>query len=117
MSTRGGGIYIRSAERFKELPRMTPAQHEALDVMDEIANELQMQIRFEHGDIQFLHNHVMMHSRTAFEEYDEPERKRHLLRLWLSTDGARPLIPELAERTQRGITTKGTTPTFTLDSV
>ena len=117
MSTRGGGIYIRSIERFKELPRMTPAQHEALDVMDEIANELQMQIRFERGDIQFLHNHVMMHSRTAFEEYAEPERKRHLLRLWLSTDGARPLIPELSERTQGGITTKGTTPTFTLDSM
>ncbi|MPY70894.1 MAG: TauD/TfdA family dioxygenase [Alphaproteobacteria bacterium] len=115
MSTRGGGIYIKSAERFEELPRMTAAQHEALDVMDQLANELQMRIRFEHGDIQFLHNHVMMHSRTAFEEYDEPERKRHLLRLWLSTDGARPLIPELAERTQGGITIKGTKPIFTLD--
>lgn len=116
MSTRGGGIYIKSAERFSELPRMTAAQHEALDVMDQIANELQMQIRFEHGDMQFLHNHVMMHSRTAYEEYEEPERQRHLLRLWLSTDGARPLIPGLAERTQGGIMTKGTSPTWTLEA-
>ena len=43
------------------------------------------------GDIQFLHNHVTVHSRTEFEDYPEPERKRHLLRLWLATPGVEPV--------------------------
>jgi len=38
----------------------------------------------------------------------EPERKRHLFRLWLSVDGARPIPPVLAERTQGGIVLAGT---------
>ena len=36
------------------------------------------------GDIQLVHNHTILHDRTAFEDYPEPERKRHLLRLWLA---------------------------------
>ena len=39
---------------------------------------------FEPGDIQLLSNHTVIHARTDYEDYDEPERKRHLLRLWLS---------------------------------
>lgn len=35
------------------------------------------------GDIQLLNNHVIMHGRTDYEDYPEPERRRHLLRLWL----------------------------------
>lgn len=38
------------------------------------------------GDIQWLSNHTILQARTAYEDFDEPERKRHLLRLWLSLD-------------------------------
>ena len=38
---------------------------------------------FRPGDIQLLNNAVILHSREAYDDYDEPERKRHLLRLWL----------------------------------
>jgi alpha-ketoglutarate-dependent taurine dioxygenase len=38
------------------------------------------------GDMQFLNNHVVLHSRTAFEDYPEEERRRHLLRLWIAAD-------------------------------
>jgi hypothetical protein len=31
-----------------------------------------------------LSNHVVLHARTAYEDHPEPEKKRHLLRLWLS---------------------------------
>ena len=31
-------------------------------------------------------NHTIVHARTAYEDHPEPERKRHLLRLWLSID-------------------------------
>ena len=48
--------------------------------------------------MQFVHNHTILHDRTAFEDWPEPERKRHLLRLWLAAPGARPLPPVYAER-------------------
>jgi hypothetical protein len=50
------------------------------------------------GDIQLVHNHTILHDRTAFEDYPEPERKRHLLRLWLAPPAARPLPEVYAER-------------------
>ena len=53
---------------------------------------------FRPGDIQFIHNHQVLHSRTVYEDYPEPERRRHLLRLWLTPPNARPLAPVIAER-------------------
>ena len=50
------------------------------------------------GDVQFVHNHTVLHARAAFEDHDEPERRRHLLRLWLSARQGRPLPGFLAER-------------------
>jgi len=43
---------------------------------------------FEPGDIQWLQNSVILHSRAEYEDWDEPGRKRHLLRLWLSRTDA-----------------------------
>ena len=50
------------------------------------------------GDMQFVHNHTLFHDRTAYEDWAEPERKRHLLRLWLSPPDARPLPPAYLDR-------------------
>jgi hypothetical protein len=55
-------------------------------------------MEFQPGDVQLVHNHTILHDRTAFEDWPEPERKRHLLRLWLAPPGARPLPPVFAER-------------------
>ena len=49
-----------------------------------------MQMEFKPGDMQWVHNHTMLHDRTEFEDWAEPEKKRHLLRLWLAAPGARP---------------------------
>jgi hypothetical protein len=43
------------------------------------------------GDMQFVYNHTQLHDRTAFVDWPEPARRRHLLRLWLSIPGDRPL--------------------------
>jgi hypothetical protein len=90
------GTYIRSAQRFAEVPRFTPADIEALAMFDDLANdqELRLDMELRPGDMQFLHNHTCLHDRTAFVDWPEPERKRHLLRLWLAAPGARPL-PEI----------------------
>ena len=59
---------------------------------------MRLDMEFRPGDMQFVHNHTTLHDRTAFEDWPEPERKRHLLRLWLAAPGARPLPPAYAER-------------------
>lgn len=83
--------YVRAAQKFAEVPRMTPQQTEALALFDALTDELALDMAFEPGDIQLLNNHLIYHSRTDFEDYSEPERKRLLLRLWLSVPNARPL--------------------------
>jgi hypothetical protein len=92
--------YIESARRFAEVPALTPQQIEALDLFDALSNDpaLHFQMEFKTGDIQLVHNHTLLHDRTAFEDWPNPERKRHLLRLWMAPEGARPLRPLFAER-------------------
>jgi hypothetical protein len=92
--------YIESARRFSEVPPLSRQQTEALDLFDALAEDpaINMQMAFQPGDMQWVHNHTMLHDRTAFEDWPEPDRKRHLLRLWLAVPGARPLPTIYAER-------------------
>lgn len=92
--------YIESARRFPDVPPLTPAQTEALDLFDTLANDpaFHFCMELQAGDIQLVHNHTLLHDRTAFEDWPGPERKRHLLRLWLAPEKARPLPPVFAER-------------------
>jgi hypothetical protein len=82
-----GPTYIKSAQRFSELPRLTEQQLEALELVTQLAadDRFRLDMDFRPGDAQFLNNHLVLHSRTGFVDHDEPERKRHLLRLWLDT--------------------------------
>ena len=86
---------IRKAQRFAEVPRITAEQQEAFDLLDALAGspELRLDMAFRPGDVQFLCNHTVLHSRTAYEDWPEPEKKRHLLRLWLGCPGG-PAVPE-----------------------
>ncbi len=94
--------YFESAARFGDEHRITAMQREALDAVQEIANrpELMLAMDFQEGDIQLINNHTTLHARTAYEDYDEPGRQRHLLRMWIAVDDAsrRPLAESLAER-------------------
>jgi hypothetical protein len=92
-------LHIGSAQRFPEARRLSAEDIEALDMLAELAGdaELRLDMNFMPGDIQFLHNHTILHARSAYEDWPEVERKRHLLRLWLSPPGARPLPPVFAE--------------------
>ncbi len=105
------GHYVRSAilkaQRFAEVPRITPEQQAAFDLLDQLAGspELRLDMEFRPGDMQFLCNHWVLHSRTAFEDWPDPARRRHLLRLWLGCPGG-PDIPEYYVRHQ-GLTASG----------
>lgn len=85
--------YIDSAQRFEGAMRLTPAHEEALDMLDALANDPDMHVRMrlEQGDMQFVYNHSQLHDRTDFIDWPEPERRRHLMRLWLSPSGDREL--------------------------
>ncbi|HEX7744008.1 MAG TPA: TauD/TfdA family dioxygenase [Micromonosporaceae bacterium] len=86
LTTRYGPDYMRSAQRAPHVPPLTPQQLEALEALDRLNRDprflLPMDLR--PGDLQFLNNHVILHSRTAYEDHPDPALRRHLLRLWLT---------------------------------
>jgi hypothetical protein len=90
--------HVRNAQRFEDAPRLTEAQTEALDMLDAIAwrDDVHLSMHFEPGDIQILCNHTCLHSRTAFEDYPEEDRRRHLLRMWLAVPNSRALSPRMS---------------------
>lgn len=92
--------YIESAQRFDDVPRLTDRQIGALDLFDALAEDgrLHLNMDFEPGDLQFLHNHQILHDRTGYQDWDEPAQKRHLLRLWLCPPDGRPIPPCFAAR-------------------
>lgn len=92
--------YIDSAQRFPNAPRLTEKHVEALDLFDELTNDaaLNFSMQLEPGDIQFVYNHNILHDRTGFEDWPEPDKRRHLLRLWLSIPDDRPLPEVFATR-------------------
>ena len=79
---------------FRELKRtFTPQEIEAIDLFRATAKRLQFETRLEPGEATFLNNYTVMHARSEFEDWDEPAKKRLMLRLWLD-----------AERNQRPVT-------------
>jgi hypothetical protein len=92
-------LHIGSSQRFAEARRLAPEDIEALDMLAALAADdaLRLDMTFMPGDIQFLHNHTILHARTGYEDWPEAERKRHLLRLWLAPALARELPPVFAE--------------------
>ena len=86
-------VLIDRADADPDCPSLTDDQREALDFLEETAEREDLRVRFrqEPGDILFLNNWVTFHRRTAFEDWPEPERRRHLLRAWLSVPNSRPL--------------------------
>jgi hypothetical protein len=117
--------FIEAAQTRPDAPRLTPQQIEAMDLMDHLANDdaIRLDMDFQPGDIQFLHNHQILHARTPYEDWPEPERKRHLLRLWLSAHKGRDLPAGLADRygtvekgkVRGGIRVQGVTPSAPLE--
>jgi hypothetical protein len=89
--------HIKNGQRFPAVPLLSPRQTEAMDLLDALAADPRFCFltNFQPGDLQLCNNHVVMHARTAFEDHPEPERRRHLLRMWLAVPNSRPLSPLL----------------------
>jgi alpha-ketoglutarate-dependent taurine dioxygenase len=61
----------------------------ALAAFDAILEDpaLRFDFHFQPGQIQLVNNRALGHKRTGFTDWPEPERKRHLVRLWLRAEG------------------------------
>jgi hypothetical protein len=92
-------VLIERAHAHTDLPDLTSRQIEALDIVEEIAAAGVHRVRFRQrpGDLIWLNNWLILHKRHAFTDWDEPERKRHILRLWLSMPNSRPLDPRFLD--------------------
>jgi len=97
----GAGSSIDKAQGLPGVPPWSAEQKEAIMLYRKIAEELLLDIPFQAGDIQFLNNYVALHTRRDYQDWPEPERKRHLLRLWLYDPDNRP-IPLEQRRGFRG---------------
>jgi hypothetical protein len=99
---------IEKAQDFPEVPRLSPAQSEAMEMANALASDdaIRLDMDFRPGDMQFLLNHATLHSRTAYEDHPQAEQRRHLLRLWLAcADG--PTLPRHLTTDFQGLTASG----------
>ena len=90
-TTQYSRTYVEQAQEFDDVPRLTAAQVEAMDLLAAVAEELCLEASFEAGDMQFLNNHLVYHARTAYADDRDSGRTRLLLRLWLAMPNSRAL--------------------------
>lgn len=88
-------VLIDRAYAMPELPDMSEEQKRALDAIEETASLTEMHFNFRQrpGDILFLNNWTTLHRRSEFIDFPEPEKKRHILRAWISPPNNRPIDP------------------------
>jgi hypothetical protein len=82
--------YVEALSHVPGAPKISSDQWQALDRLAEIAEQQHFKMELKRGDIQFLNNHVIYHSRTAFEDDIDQGLQRCLQRIWLSSP-KRPL--------------------------
>jgi alpha-ketoglutarate-dependent taurine dioxygenase len=68
---------------------------DAIEVMRAVVDSPDLWVEFtiERGQIQYLNNRAFAHSRTDFRDAPEPERKRHMIRVWTRAEGRRTFYP------------------------
>jgi hypothetical protein len=80
----GGGYVLRGEPMDRDGEAAIAAM---LEIFEE--DGLSVDFDLEPGQIQFVDNRALGHSRTAFVDHPDPDRKRHLVRLWLRDRGRR----------------------------
>ena len=95
---------IKTAEQLMGVQPITELEKNAIDYITELANrkDFRYDLTLASGDIVFLNNHLVLHTRSAFEDYVEADRKRLLLRLWVNLHQARQLTWEFADHYNTG---------------
>ena len=82
--------YVEAAQLDCDVPKMSDAQWEALDMLADVCRELHTAHDFGPGEMQILNNHVVYHARDAYDDAEAPDRKRLLYRLWICPPSTGP---------------------------
>ncbi|KAK3701505.1 hypothetical protein LTR37_015479 [Vermiconidia calcicola] len=113
--------FVRSLTRFSDagkIPPLSPEQTDALQVLEDTCMRLKLHMVLEVGDIQWLTNAHVLHSRTEYKDHAPPAPRRHLMRLWLSTpesEGGWHLpFPDSDEKKRGGVQVDNTPPKYPL---
>ena len=88
-------VGLPNVPRASHLPPMSALQIEALDAVENIAQKHQLLIDMRPGDLVYINNLALLHSREAFE--DDPSNMRYLVRLWLKNETMSWDIPPALE--------------------
>lgn len=83
--------FIEAAQLAPDVPKLTAAQKEAIDMLMATAQEFCFEMTLEPGDLQLINSHVTYHGRTPFEDDASSGHDRLLLRIWLTMANNRPL--------------------------
>lgn len=115
--------YVHSLKRFSDagvIPPLSEAQQKAAKILEETCQRLALHMILEIGDIQFLSNLHVLHSRTAYKDYPPPAPRRHLMRLWLATPenegGWKLPFPDSTHKKRGGVQVNDTPPRALLDA-
>jgi hypothetical protein len=92
-TTQYSRTFVEAAQKLQDVPRLTAAQDEALDLHAQVCEELCFTMDMQPGDWQLLNNHVIYHGRTHYEDGAGANQDRLLFRLWLATPNSRALPP------------------------
>jgi hypothetical protein len=111
VSARYVRTYVEAGEAAAGRP-MDEFERAVLDRFEEISKrpELMLEFTLQPGEMYFINNYTILHARTAFDDFEEEDRRRHLLRLWLEVPQMRPVHPHI--RTGGIAAVPGRTPSF-----
>ncbi len=84
--------------RPEHLPRLNERQHEALDIVETVARDVQLEIETQAGDMHFINNFTILHRREGFRDGSGPRDKRHLVRMRLRSSELGWSVPEELEQ-------------------
>jgi hypothetical protein len=87
--------YIEKAAVALEQP-LSKKQIAALDLFEHYAKDAAFALRFylQAGETIILHNRTVLHARTDYEDWPEPDKRRHLLRSWIDAAQLLPVSPQ-----------------------
>ena len=67
--------------RTSDFPTLSEKQREALALVQSLAEQNQVKLDLRPGDLTFINNHAILHSREAFK--DDWVTRRYVVRMWL----------------------------------
>ncbi|KAI8961856.1 Clavaminate synthase-like protein [Daldinia sp. FL1419] len=101
--------------RPEHLPKLNDRQREALDVVEAIAQAVQLEIKTQAGDMHFINNLAVLHRREGFVDGDSPQYKRHLVRMRLRSSRLGWDVPNELKREWHDAFDAGTYQTWHLE--